>query len=140
VSRRKTKKNIAKQSAAITTTKNSGNQSTKETQIIEQSFSGPLPTPAILEQYDHLLPGAAERILSMAENDASHQRDIEITALNAQARENRRGQYCGVFVVVIAFATAIVALSLGHPTAASVIGGTTVVGLATAFAIGRKSK
>jgi len=69
VSRRKTKKNIAKQSAAITTTKNSGNQSTKETQIIEQSFSGPLPTPAILEQYDHLLPGAAERILSMAEND-----------------------------------------------------------------------
>jgi uncharacterized membrane protein len=29
---------------------------------------GPLPPPAILKQYDDVVPGAAERIITMAEN------------------------------------------------------------------------
>lgn len=134
--RRSRKNNLAKQSStAVLPPKDN-----KSTQIIEQSFSGPIPSPVILEQYEKFLPGAAERILSMAESDAKHQRDIEMAAINFQAQENRRGQYFSVFVVAIAFITSGVALALGHPDAASVIGGTTVVGLATAFVIGRKSK
>jgi len=110
------------------------------TEIVQQeSFSGPIPSPDILARYDQIIPNAAERILTMAENDAQHQRDIEMLAIKCQASENRRGQYFGVGVTALAFVASSFALYLGHPTAAAVIGGTTVVGLATAFVVGKKA-
>jgi uncharacterized membrane protein len=36
---------------------------------VEEQFSGPIPHPNILESYNRILPGAAERILSMAEEE-----------------------------------------------------------------------
>jgi len=107
--------------------------------VQQQSFSGPIPSPDILDRYNQIIPNAAERILTMAESDAQHQRDIEMLAIKCQASENRRGQYFGVVVTALAFVTAGVALYLGHPTAAAVIGGTTVVGLATAFVVGKRA-
>jgi uncharacterized membrane protein len=93
-----------------------------------------------LEGYENILPGAAERILSMAENDAEHQREIEKDALNYQYKENRRGQYFGIIVVALCMIAVMVALFFGYEKAASIIGGTTVVGLVTVFVVGKKMK
>jgi uncharacterized membrane protein len=41
------------------------------------SFSGPLPPPNILARYNEVVPDAAERILRMAENQATHRQAIE---------------------------------------------------------------
>ena len=41
---------------------------------VHQSFSGPIPAPEPLRQYDAIIPGAAER-------DAKHQQDIEQLAI-----------------------------------------------------------
>ncbi len=38
----------------------------------QMEFSGPLPPPQVLGQYDEILPGAAERILRMAEKQQDH--------------------------------------------------------------------
>lgn len=117
---------------------------TQGSKVIEQTetqaYSGPIPLPAIMAQYNEIIPDAAERILVMAEKDATHQHAIEMKAIDCHARENRRGQYFGVVVTALAFITAGFALFLGHPTAAATIGSTTVVGLATAFVVGKKTK
>jgi uncharacterized membrane protein len=42
-----------------------------------ESFAGPLPPPVLLEEYEQALPGLAERIVMMAENEGSHRRGIE---------------------------------------------------------------
>ena len=47
------------------------------TQVIQSEFSGPLPPPNIIKGYEDILPGAADRILSMAENQAKHRQEIE---------------------------------------------------------------
>ncbi|PIQ30327.1 MAG: hypothetical protein COS35_13425 [Zetaproteobacteria bacterium CG02_land_8_20_14_3_00_50_9] len=39
--------------------------------------SGPLPAPEDFAKYENILPGAAERILSMAENEARHRHTID---------------------------------------------------------------
>ena len=39
--------------------------------VIAQQFSGPIPPPDALAQYNNIVPGAAERILKMAENQAA---------------------------------------------------------------------
>jgi uncharacterized membrane protein len=82
------------------------------TQIEESSFSGPIPPPAILEEYDRIIPGAAERILRMAEADAQFQRDITLSALGAEAAEVKRGQILGFLIGTFALLIATVALYL----------------------------
>lgn len=40
-------------------------------------FAGPLPPPETLAQYDKIVPGAAERIISMAEKEMEHRHKSE---------------------------------------------------------------
>jgi uncharacterized membrane protein len=37
-----------------------------------QQWTGPLPPPAALEQFERVIPGGAERILRMAEQEQAH--------------------------------------------------------------------
>ena len=37
-------------------------------EVVRSEFSGPIPPPSIIKGYEEVLPGAAERIISMAEN------------------------------------------------------------------------
>lgn len=72
-------------------------------------FSGPLPPPPILEQYERVCPGASDRIFGMAESEAEHRRGIEnravdadIEAMRRQFGEARLGQVFA-FLISIAF-------------------------------------
>lgn len=96
-----------------------------------------MPPPEILRQYDEILPGSAERIMAMAEDESSHQKKMEKSAMDLKSRETRRGQYLAMATVIVAFSAATVCAYFGAQTAAVVIGGTTVVGLVAAFITGR---
>ena len=107
--------------------------------VTHHQFSGPLPPPEVIDQYNQIIPGAAERILAMAEQDAIHQREIENAAMTLTAEEMKRGQLYGFIIGVFAFTTCIVALLLGSEKTAIVLGSTTVVGLVSVFVTGRFS-
>jgi len=73
------------------------------------SFTGPLPHPALLKGYEEVRPGAAQRIIAMAESQGAHRRQLEVkmsaasvSEMNLQFTENKRGQTCAV-VVALAF-------------------------------------
>lgn len=100
-------------------------------------FSGPLPPPAVLEGYERLVPGAAERLISLVEADAKHQQELEITALRAEISSYRLGQVLGFLIATLALFVASLCVYFGHEWPASIIGGTTVVGLVYAFVLGR---
>lgn len=99
--------------------------------------SGPLPTPEILARYDAIVPGAAERILQMAEGEAAHMRRMDELAVKGQFGDQRVGQIFGLLVVFGAFVLAAYVASLGHPVTAATIAGAPLVGLASAFILGR---
>lgn len=109
-------------------------------QYLRASFSGPLPHPSLLEGYERLVPGAAERILLMAESDAKHQQEIEFAALKAASAEVKRAQIFAFSIGLTALAASMLALALGSPAVAGVIGGSTVVGLVSVFIVGRVVK
>ena len=96
-----------------------------------------MPPPSILEGYERLLPGAAERILAMAEADTKHQHEIELAALRAADGEIKRGQIFAFIIGLTALGASMLALAMGSPTVAGIIGGTTVVGLVSVFIVGR---
>jgi uncharacterized membrane protein len=62
-----------------------------QVQIIQSEFSGPLPPPAILAQYDRVVPGAAERIITMAEEQSRHRRPMESQLVVSDIADARRG-------------------------------------------------
>jgi uncharacterized membrane protein len=110
-------------------------------QSVEQHFSGPLPPPEILEQYQSIDPNFPERIIAMAEQQAAHRQHLEKQAVEAQIRddksqrvETRIGQFLG-FLIACACLTASVLVVVFQPTAAgatvgSIIGGGGIIGLA----------
>ena len=104
---------------------------------VERHISGPLPTPDILLGYDEVLPGAAERIMRMAEKEQAGALEFGGISVRAATADNRRGQVFGFLVALAAFGTASYLGYLGHGAAAAIVGGGTVVALVTVFVTGR---
>ncbi len=45
--------------------------------LSREEFSGPLPHPMMLDQYEQICPGAADRILTMSESSLKHFQEME---------------------------------------------------------------
>ena len=62
---------------------------TSKISIEAQQWSGPLPAPDHLQQYEIIVPGAGDRILSMAEKEQNHRHSQGKGLLRLEAREQR---------------------------------------------------
>ena len=102
-----------------------------------ESFSGPLPPAAELAAYDKVHPGAADRIIRMAESYAEHTQELEKTALGLEGSARQRGQWLGVIAVCAVLGTCLFALNLGYESFATVMGTGTIVALAAVFVLGK---
>ena len=109
------------------------------------SFHGPLPPPALLEQYNRVIPNGAERVIRLAEDEAVHRRKQEIKIVDAgisddrsHVIERRLGQIFGLTIGLFTVACGTYAAVQGHPWAGSFIGGSGVTGLVIAFIHGSK--
>ena len=105
-----------------------------------QSFSGPIPHPSDFAEYERVLPGTAERILSMAERESAFRHEAERKRLalaeedakRAKA-ETERGQWLSFILASIAFASAVVCAALKQPAVGGIIAGTTLVAVVSAI-------
>lgn len=108
-------------------------------QIHLARFEGPIPPPETLQQYENVLPGSAERILKMVENQSLHRQEMEKRLIGARCRDSLWGIVAGV-IAVLAFATvAWYAIIKGHPTAATFLGTGTIVGIVSVFIYGTRA-
>lgn len=101
-------------------------------------FSGPLPPPGALEKYEQVSPGAAERIIAMAEAEISHRHELEKSLVDNEYKQESKGQnYAGILgaLAIIFGATAGI---LGAQWTGSVIAGIGGAGLVYAFIQGRR--
>ncbi len=57
-----------------------------------QHFSGPLPSPEILKEYNEILTDAAERIFKMAEKAQDHYEVTERKIVDLEIKKVSRGQ------------------------------------------------
>jgi uncharacterized membrane protein len=90
------------------------------------------------------MPGSPERLLTLVEREASHRQDLEKQGLSAaiedaraERSEARLGQFLGFGIGVVTIVAGTVVAALGHEISGAVIGSTGVVGLVSAFIIGR---
>jgi uncharacterized membrane protein len=63
-------------------------------------YSGPLPPPEALERYNQVLPGAAERIIAMAESQHSHRQELEKHVIKSNVSAQKLGTILGFIVAM----------------------------------------
>ena len=81
-------------------------------------YVGPLPEPGHLQQYDDILPGAAERIFASWEAQSHHRQRLEI-----------RSQWCALTTVLAAIGAGVLCAAFGQPWVGGAIAVTAVLGV-----------
>lgn len=79
----------------------------REVRQVVSEFSGPLPPPSIIKGYEDVLPGAAERILEMAEKQSEHRQFMERKMISTESRDSLLG-------VVFAFVLGVGCLFISY--------------------------
>lgn len=108
--------------------------------IKQESFSGPIPHPELLQKYDNVKLGFAERIVSMAERQLDHRIGCENKVVDGSVAESKRGQSYGLIVALFFLAAAVFLGYFGHDWLAGVLGGGTLVALVTVFVTNKPHK
>ncbi len=105
----------------------------REVVLRAASFSGPLPPSPMFREYEDVLPGAGDRILSMAERQAAHRQEWEKSALRSAQRESTRGQWLGFLISIAALGTATYLAMNGHLVIPLLLGSAGLSGLIANF-------
>lgn len=109
-------------------------------QYTESLHIGPLPAPETLAAYDNILPGAAERVIAMAERQAAHRQMLEKTVVKGGSRRANAGLVLGFLISLAFLAGSVFLIQAGHPVPGTALGTVDVVGLATVFVIGKREQ
>jgi uncharacterized membrane protein len=102
-------------------------QSPTQFVIQQQSFIGPIPPPQIMEAYERILPGSADRILRMAEKQSDHRQGLERQVVAGNVSAQTRGQRYAGGLSALLFGGGIYLLANGIQ-----IGGLSTLALAVA--------
>ena len=106
----------------------------------EFTYSGPLPPPAMLQQYNEIEPGLADRIVKMAEGQSAHRKDLESKVISSDIKNSRLGIICGLSVVMACITGAVLTSIFGNQYVAGALGLGSLGTLAGTFIYGTNSR
>jgi uncharacterized membrane protein len=81
-------------------------QVTASGMVVHQEFSGPLPPPSVLIQYNRAHPDAANRIITMAEQQQTHRHKLEAQVVASGNYRGALGLWLGAFITLTALVMA----------------------------------
>ncbi len=109
-------------------------------QVTIASWEGPLPPPNQLRRYEEIVPGAAERILSMTEFQARHRIQMERTVILGDSKRSYLGLGAAFILSALVIIGGIYVIVAGYPWAGATLVGINIVGLAGVFIYGTNSR
>ena len=108
--------------------------------MVSASWKGPLPPPEVLRSFEEIVPGAAGRILDMAERQSDHRIQMEKTAIVGDSRRSYLGLAAAFILSSAIIGGGIYLIINDHDWAGVSLIGLDVVGLAAVFLYGTKSR
>ena len=104
------------------------------------SNSGPLPPAQELARYDAVVPGAADRIIKMAEKQMEHRHAMEQKIVEGSIASVAQGRTAALIVSAMFIAGSCYLGYLGHPTYAISGMGGSLAALAGIYIWGNKTR
>jgi len=98
-----------------------------ETSIAMESYSGPIPHPRIIAEWERIVPGSADRILKKFEAQTDHRIKIEDRMVLSEIIRSIGGLIAGFIIAMTAIVGGIYTALQGQPWLG---GGLTFTGLA----------
>ncbi|WP_417999900.1 DUF2335 domain-containing protein [Kiritimatiella glycovorans] len=105
-----------------------------------KSHRGPLPPPEDIALYNRHITNGADRIMSMAEKQSDHRRNMERIIVTSQTSQSGRSQLFGLLIGLFGITAGAIVATMGHDWVGGGIAGTTVVSLVYAFITGQRSQ
>jgi uncharacterized membrane protein len=98
---------------------------------VSTTFSGPIPLPAHLREYEQVLPGSADRIVAMAELEAHHRRRSEGRLI----RLSEWGLFAALLIALVGMFGGLYVTLQGKSLEGMGTIGVTIIALVTVFAL-----
>jgi uncharacterized membrane protein len=105
--------------------------------VMSEHYSGPLPHPRHLQEYNSILPGGAERIISMTEAQQRHNMEQQSKIVKCEIVDRHVGMGLGFAAFVLLIVLAYVAGMADKTILAGLLLGTAAIGGVVAFIKGR---
>lgn len=105
--------------------------------FVREEYGGPLPHPRHFEQFEAICPGAADRILRMAEEEQQAQIELATIQLNGEIADRARGMHYGFLSLIALVGGAVVCGVTGHDVLAGAFLGAAALGTVARFVLGR---
>ena len=123
----------------------SDGQNSETAAYFAMRHSGPLPPASEFQDYNNTLPGAADRILLLTENEAEHRRSLQKEHLNKyyeslaeDKKIMRRGQLFAFVLGIVFIVAGIVISYVGNPVMGTILPlGYTLVAMIGVFMTGK---
>lgn len=106
----------------------------------EERFSGPIAHPKHLREYEKIHPGAADRIIAMAEDALKHNRMMQEKALKADVEDTKDGRKYGFCALSLLIISALISGLFDHEYLAGGFLTTGALGTVAIFIKGRIGK
>ena len=91
----------------------------------------------MLRKYEEVIPGSADRIISMAERQGEHRQGLELRVVSSNITNEKIGMIFGFIICLVAISGGIYAIIQGKSAAGLVAIITPLVALAGVFVYGK---
>lgn len=89
--------------------------------MVRKFHSGPLPAPEDFQHYDEILPGAADRILRLAEKEQDHRHGQEDRIVSSEYGTRMLGQFGALLSLAMLVALVGWCAYIGQPVTAGLV-------------------
>lgn len=108
--------------------------------VVSQSlYKGPIPPAEMLKEYEKVLPGSADRIISMAERQQSHRHKLELTVIKSNSRDSKMGIIAGALLSFALIVIGGLGIVTGYPGIGAFLSVSSIATLAGIFVYGTRS-
>jgi len=111
-----------------------------QAKLHSETFSGPLPHPKHMKEYEECLPGCFDRMLTMAEKSLDSQIENNKRIIDHQINDSKRGMRYGLVALFFVIAATAWCAYINHDGVGIAIASMGIVGLVGKFITGRRSK
>lgn len=103
-------------------------------------WSGPYPPPNLLQGYEDVLPGSADRLIKMAEKQQDHRHYLEKIAIEGGSRRAWWGLWLGFVISLVVLGLGTLTILQGYEWVGGTVMGADVVALAGVFVYGQRQQ
>lgn len=104
-----------------------------------EMFRGPLPPPAMLKEYENIVPGSGKKIIDSGLEESTFRREFSNKSLEALVSQEKRRDFMAFIIGLVVIICGALLMNNNHYVIGSIFAGSTAISLVGLF-LGQTNK